>query len=250
MYALGKKPVVEDSRDFKLSSYMVTLPTVPTRFGHGTLWTDWGMLGNDNYGDCVWASADHQTMLFTRLGPTRKGAVFTVHNTLSDYAAVTGFDPLDPSTDNGTDVRQALSYRRKTGVIDGTGKRHRIGAYVSIPPKDWKLMLQAVYIFGVAEIGFEFPSTAFDQFGRGVSWDVVPGATIEGGHDVPIVGSMTSSKRATCITWARRQEFTRAFYEKYNDETWVPLSLEILSSDGKGLHGVDLATLRADLAAL
>jgi hypothetical protein len=26
----------------------------------------WGMLGNDHYGDCVWAGAAHETMLWNK----------------------------------------------------------------------------------------------------------------------------------------------------------------------------------------
>ncbi len=247
---LGKLPASPSPHDFKLSLYAPTLPTPPARFGHGTLYVDWGMLGNDNWGDCVFAGGAHETMLYARLGAGRRNVTFSPACVLADYGAVTGFDPADPNSDNGTEVRQALSYRRKTGLADAAGSRHRIGAYVSIPPKDWEKLMQAVYVFGAVGIGFEFPASAMDQFNADQHWDVVPGSPIEGGHYVPVVGSMTSTKRATCLTWGRRQEFTRAFYERYNDEAWAILSPEILSISGLGLHGFNVAQLTADLAAL
>ena len=44
--------------------------------------------------------------------------------------------------------------------------------------------------------------------------------------------------------------FTRAFYEQYNDESWVYITNEELRSDGKGLHGFDIQKLNSYLSAL
>ena len=113
---LGKKPAAPKPTDFKFSEFAATikLPSVPSAFGHGNAYSDWKMLGNDNYGDCVWAGAAHEHMLINKV-VHNKDVAFTDASVLADYAAATGFDPNDPSTDNGTDVHQALDYRRKTG---------------------------------------------------------------------------------------------------------------------------------------
>ncbi len=246
---LGKLPAREDPRTLKLTDYLTALP-VPTKiFGFGGLYLDWGMLGNDQYGDCVFASAGHQTMLWNK----RAGhdVPMSATETLLDYSDVTGFDPKDPNSDNGTYVIDALKYRKATGVRDAAGGRHKIEAYVSIDPKNFALAMQACYVFGVIEMGFEVPETIWDQFDNGEYWDVVdPNAAIIGGHDVCWVGSRNSAARATCITWGRRQQMTRRFYETYNDETWVPLSAEQLKADGTGIHGLNIDQLRADLAAI
>ena len=207
------------------------------------------MLGNDAAGDCVFASAAHQTMIWNKV---RHGhdVAFDDTSVLSDYSAVTGYNPADPTTDQGTDVRTALSYRLKTGVVDAGGTRHKIGGYASLRPKDWDQLILAAYIFGAVEIGFEFPDTAMSQFNNSSTWDVVAGAQIIGGHDVPVVGSMGHTTQGTALTWAKRQVFTKAFYEAYNDEAYCILSLEQIRSDGKGLHGFDLPTFNADMAAL
>ena len=56
---LGKVPARPDAVKLKFSSYINTnqLPTPPASFGHENLIQSWGMLGNDQYGDCVWAGA-------------------------------------------------------------------------------------------------------------------------------------------------------------------------------------------------
>lgn len=247
---LGKQPFVPSEQDFRLKDLLaVPLPAVPIyRFGHGTIFSDWKMLGNDRAGDCVFAGGDHETMLYNKLA----GRTVSVgaREALADYAAVTGYDPNTGANDNGTVVRDAMSYRRRTGLLDAGGNRHKIDAYVQIDAGDWNLMLRCVWAFGAVGIGFNFPSSAWEQFDSGAVWDVVSGASIDGGHYVPMVGSMSPAKRATFITWGKRAEMTKAFYEKYNDEAWVPLSKEQLRSTGFNYRHVDWATLSAWLAAL
>src|ERR1041385_1479407 len=101
----GKKTARKDDRDLKFAKYAETvavLPTkLPSRFGHGYAFSDWQMLGNDNWGDCVWAGAAHETMLYTKLGVPAT-AIFDDASVLSDYSAATGFNSNDPSTDQGT----------------------------------------------------------------------------------------------------------------------------------------------------
>jgi hypothetical protein len=225
--AKGKKPYVEDERDFKLTAVQVALPPIPTRrFGFGSIYSDWKVLGNDYYGDCVWAGADHETMLWNRLAG--HSVSFTDDNALSDYSAVTGFNKNDPNSDQGTEVRTAMGYRRSTGVIDSRSIRHKIDAYVSIDPKDWDLMLRCLWAYLTVGVGFAYPTSGDKQFDNNVPWDVVSGATVEGGHYVNLVGSKAPTERITCISWGRTQEMTKEFYEKYNDETWIPLSKEEL----------------------
>lgn len=255
---LGKKPFVPDARDIRFSVVRaaVTLPTPPAHFGHGLMFKDWLMLGNgpddtvvpgfQGAGDCVFAGAAHETMETNKLaGHTVK---FDGKAVISDYSAVTGYVVGDDATDNGTEVRQALKYRQKVGVVDAKGVRHKIGAYVSINPKSWDELMQAAYVFSAVGIGFEFPDTAMTQFGQRMPWDVVPGATIEGGHYVPVLGR-SSLNIGGAITWARRQGMTRSFYETYNDEAWAIVYPEELKN-GKTERGMDLAALNAALLAL
>src|SRR4051812_45233312 len=143
---LGKKEATPDTRDLVFADFATfgQLPRVPSRFGYGNSVADWGMLGNDAYGDCVFAGAGHETMLWGEsTSGTRGMPRFTDASVLGDYSAVTGFDPNDPNTDQGTYVRDALNYRRKTGVADGGGKRHCIYAYVALEPGNHEQLMQA-----------------------------------------------------------------------------------------------------------
>ncbi len=251
MYKFGKKPAQDDPRTLELARYATAeLPTPTKIFGFGGLYTDWGMLANDEYGDCVFAGAAHETMLWNKLRggidvPMSDGAV------LQDYSDVTGFNPKQPWTDQGTNMLDALKYRVQTGIRDANGDRHKIAAYAALEPGNFEQAVQATYVFGSVGIGWLVPETIWDQFDNGEYFDVVdPDAAIIGGHYTPSAGSRNSVARLTIITWGRKVQMTKRFYEAHVDEAYVMLSEEQIRADGLGIHGLDLSQLRADLAAL
>jgi hypothetical protein len=204
------------------------------------------MLGNDSVGDCVIAGSDHAIELWTAEGS--KQAQFTDANALSDYSAITGYNPSDPSTDQGADIRTALQYMQTTGMIDANGVRHKIGAFLALDHTDFEEVLEAAYLFGDVKIGIQVPSSAQEQFSAGQPWTVVPGATIEGGHDVEIDG--VDPDWIYVITWGAVQKMSREFFDTYCDEAWAILSEEMLNGQGLSPEGFNLAQLQADLAAL
>ncbi|WP_405133085.1 hypothetical protein [Nocardia sp. NBC_01388] len=244
----GKLPARPDAVQLKLSTYLdsIVLPDIPAEFGHEQVVPDYGMLGNDTVGDCVLAGAAHETMVWA--GEAGHTVQFDTAAVESDYSAITGYDPKRPETDVGTDVQAAASYRRRIGVVDSAGQRHRVGAYVALTPGDPAQLAAAAYIFGAAGMGFQFPAYAMQEFSNRKPWDVQPGTPeIAGGHYVPVVarrGGLFS-----VITWGRIQEMTPEFYTRYCDEALVYLSTELLTA-GRSPEGFDLAALQADLKAL
>ncbi len=247
MLALGKKPA-RDAVSFRFSTYFDAraLPTPPVVFGKPWLVTAWGLLRNDAVGDCVWAGAAHETMLWRAEAGTP--AVFTDTAVLADYAAVTGYDPARPDTDQGTDTQQAASYRLKIGVADATGTRHKIDGYVALRPGNLDQLALAAYLFGAAGVGIQLPTSAFDQFDNAEPWTPVAGAHIEGGHYISVVGRNRTGN-FLCVTWGRLHAVTPAFLTTYMDEGIGYLSLERLRGSVSP-QGLDYATLQADLALL
>lgn len=244
----GKKPARYDPKDIHLDQVVDlerVLPRIPAQFGHDAAVTEWGMLGNDRAGDCVWAGAAHETILWT----TEAGAPaqFDDQSVLSDYAAVTGYDPATGSGDDGTDVRAALLYRQRTGILDAHGNRHRIGAFLALEPGNHHHLAVAMYLFGAAGIGFVFPNSAMDQFNAGQPWRLVAGAQDDGGHYVPLVARR--SHMLECVTWAKTQLMTWSFYTAKCDEAYAILSPEMLTA-GKTPEGFDQAALQGYLAKL
>lgn len=244
---LGKLPAREGAVSFRFAQYAnaVKLPTPPRTFGHeAAVGPSWGMLGNDDYGCCVPAGAAHETMLWGHEGG--KVPSFTPDNVLADYAAVTGFDPSKPDTDQGTDMSAFAAFRRKTGVVDATDQRHKIAAYLALEPGNLTELYQAAWLFGAVGIGIEFPGSAMAQFDAGKPWTVVRGASIEGGHYVPLVARR---QYLEVVTWGKVQRVSTTFLGHYCDEALAYVSAEALTA-GKSPEGFDYATLLADLAKL
>ena len=251
-FKLGKTPARRGAVKFKLSAYLVKhkLPTPPKMFGHQGLIGSkkWGLFANDLYHDCVWAGAAHETMLWNK--EAHRPVKFTDKNVLKAYAAVTGFSPKDPTTDRGTDIQHAASYRRKTGVLDARGKRHKIHAYLALKPGDVDLLAIAMYLFSAVGIGLRLPERAMKQFAAGKPWDVVPGRHRTGGHYVSGVGRDIKGNFVV-VTWGRLQVMTPRFYKKYCDEAIAYISEEMLVPPrDTTLEGLDLAQLAADLKGL
>lgn len=244
-FCLGKAPATSDGRDLMFERYRTApLPKHPAKFGHEGLVKSWGMLGNDRVGDCVLAGGGHETMLFNAEGG--RTVNFTDKNAIADYSALTGYNPKDPSTDRGTNVRDAMKYRQKTGLIDAVNVRHLIAAYVAIEPGNPERILEALWLFGAVGIGIQVPSSCMDQFDKGKPWSVVRGSPIEGGHYVPLVAKRDM---LYCVTWGRLQAITDAFIAKYCDEIWVPISKEQLVN-GKSPEGFEYDALYQDSLAL
>ena len=99
--------------DVKLANFLVKtkLPTPPKVFGHQDLiGGNWQMLGNDHYGDCVWAGAAHETMLWNK--EADRTVAFNNESVLKDYSVVTGFNPKQRFGEDGTRDAKAQDIKR------------------------------------------------------------------------------------------------------------------------------------------
>jgi hypothetical protein len=248
-YKLGLKKHVALPGDIYLKNYRLKapspLPQHPDTFGHYGLIgdNDWGMLGNDRYGDCAVAGPSHETMLANKI----RGVDMPFNDAcvLQTYGEITGFDPATGANDNGTDMRALAEYRMNTGILDANGNRHKILAYAWLTPGDSNGLSEAMWLFdGMVGIGIQVPQLAMDQFQQNFPWDLSPTGEgdIEGGHYIPGMGD---DGNIQTVTWSRRQPMTKRFYAKYNDATLVYVTDEMLVN-GKTPENFDLQALIAD----
>jgi hypothetical protein len=228
--------------------YRVTIPfhrvvdvskiAVPDNFGHYGQVKEWGMLGNDKYGDCAWASGAHESIL--QNAANNRVVAYSDASVLSDYSAATGFSPGLPYSDQGTDLHALYQYRQQVGLLDAAGNRHKIGAYLELEPGNPEELEVAVFLFGAAGLGITVYDWTQQQFGAGKPWDYVRGGNLEGGHAVPVAGR--NSGFWEIVTWGQVQPATNKFFQKETTEVFVAITDDYLSGD-KSPEGFDREAL-------
>lgn len=205
--------------------------TVPDVVDYSSKVTQWPMYLNDQLGDCTAADAAHAVQLWTAWG---QGQTVTVadRDVLAFYSGSTGYNPNDPSTDQGGNMQDVNAYFRKVGMAGRT-----IEAFFRVDTDDLDEVRAGLYLFGAVSVGMAFPASAMDQFNAGRAWDVVANdGGIEGGHDVLLVGA-TKGGNLKVVTWGAVQEVTPRFWAKYmgslaQGEAWARVETDWASKTG------------------
>jgi hypothetical protein len=243
-YKLGLKPVQAQPTVQLCSYYTSALPSVASLkypLGQPDLIQP-HMFKNDTLGDCAIAGSIEEV----RLANAIRGVTveFTDTTAIKNYELITGYNPKEPDTDQGTDVHDLYAYRQTSGLIDADGKRHKIVGYAGLTPGDWDELLVALSLFHMVGIGIEVPDYCEAQFEAGKPWSVEKGHhQIEGGHYIPIVGAQSSTE-AQLFTWGALQGITQGFYEKFSNVAVVALTEEMFIN---GPAAVDFQALQKDL---
>jgi hypothetical protein len=247
---LGKQVARHDPRALLMASYVTpALPTPPASLDLTTKIKAWGMMDNDDIGDCTCAAAGHLLMEWTE-NATKKMFTPTDQQIIAAYSAITGYNPTTGANDNGAVEVDVLNYWRQSGIAG-----HKITAYVSLEPSNHNHVMDSVYIFGGCYIGLQLPISAQAQVQNHQPWSVPPGGTTGdgkpgswGGHAVPVMAY--NSQGVTVVTWGALQIMTWSFWEAYCDEAYAILSPDYLTGKKKSPQGFDMDQLQADLADL
>lgn len=238
------RPHAQPARpQLRLRDYLTgALPTPPPTVDWLSGVQSWPMYLNDQIGDCTCAAMGHLIQEFTTAA---QGATVTVadQDVLAAYEAAGGYNPADPSTDQGAYIQDALGYWLKNGIAG-----HTILAYASVDVGNLTEVRQAIDLFGAVNVGLAFPGSAMDQFNAGRPWDVVVGAQVEGGHCVPVGAYGTDG--FTCVTWGTPQAMSTRFWQTYVDEAWVVITADWVNAQGLDPQGLNLYQLGQDYAAL
>lgn len=241
-YKFGKLHATPARPKLRFASLAGALPAPVAAVDFYSAVADWPMYLNDRYGDCVWAGFGHQIEQITRYGQGTTVEI-TDQDVETGYES-TGFRPDDPSTDQGTNVEDGLSYWRKTGLGG-----HAITAYAAVDVSNATEIKQAIGVFGAIGIGFNVPAYAMDQFSSGRPWDVQrTNGRIIGGHYVLVAGYDATYLYA--VTWGKIQAMTWAFFRKYCDEAYVIIDDEMVSKVSRYLGGTDLHAFGEEFASL
>jgi hypothetical protein len=241
---LGRKAIKTDTRTLRLARYFTEdLPSPPVAKDWSKGITSFGMMLNDQLGDCTIAGCGHAVQVLS----ANAGAEITVPDSaiLAAYEQWDGYKPADPSTDQGGVELDVLTDWRKNGLAG-----HKLLAFADPEATNVIEIKQCIALFGGVYIGVSLPLTAQTQD----VWDAVddPGdgsaqAGSWGGHCVFVCAY--DSDGLTCITWGAQKKMTWTFWNEYVDEAHALLSADWLGANGAP-SGFDLAQLQADLALI
>jgi len=194
----------------------------------------YGMLGNDQYGDCEWAGYVHGADVVSLLDGISL-AQPTAQDVVGAYLTATH------GQDTGGVTANVLRIAHRVGIC-----KIKLDAYA---PGRGPLseLWQIIETFGTACLGVMLPAVAQQQFSAGEPWDLTGTSAdndIEGGHCVYGVAFDQGAEMAQVLTWGQRQKVTFRWLERYLDEKWAPIySME----KAKGLVDLDFDQLVSDL---
>lgn len=197
---------------------------------------DWGILGNQTYGDCGVAGLEHG--FEAAAADTDHAEAFPDQQQCVDYyLTYTG------GQDSGVVLSQFLAYVRQKGYYG-----HTVSAYAPVSVHDVPTLQFCVDAYDFAYCGITVTQAMMDAFDAGQPWttEMTQGQPL-GGHCVPAVGY--SDEYLTIVTWGKAQQIAWPAWHQMAEEAWAVLTGELVSAGDDG-HGIDLAALQADLSRL
>lgn len=244
----GKLVKKRDPRTLSLKSILDTdaLPSIPETFSPIDLSTvKFQMYGNDQYGDCAFAKEGN---ILTFWGKLKHGDAYeapTLQEILDAYSAVTGFNPNDPSTDQGTILLDMLNYWRKHPMHG-----HWLAGYGEIQLQNTDLLDASIFLFQGADLGVQIPEHTMEDIEAGKKIFDVPSrhSSIIGGHDIPAL--TYDQDNYNVASWGEPYKMTKAFYYTYCDEAYALIGHEYMQKNKTIVNGVRINVLENYLKSL
>jgi hypothetical protein len=234
-HRLGRLPSIRDRRTLQLERYLAPpLPPPPDTCDWSKPIADWPAAGNDRYGDCVFATASHLIHLWSaNTGPPRQ---------IPDADVVATYLKYSPR-DAGYNILDRLKLWRYGDLWD-----QRLWAFTAVNPHNHALVRSAISLFGALDVGVNLPSAwqGTDTWDTGPGWRYKPGTW--GGHSVPIIAYGAAYLLA--VTWGHTVRISWSALEYYADEAYALIDPLWLRIDGHTPDGLDLVSLRHDLAGV
>ena len=254
---LGRKPGRSlPVGTLQLEDYLTSDPLPPWGSNQASDFTSavksWGILGNDDYGDCGFAAKVHLDMANSwtakeqPAGNISDTAVWPTYDQVVTayftYEGSPGGKP-DPQFDNGVALADVLKY----WMTNPLANLKPIGGYAQFDVTNGPLFQSAIQAFGGVYVGILVSNEAMSQFSAGQPWTSTA-TDWDGGHCVPIL--MRNSAYGKCITWGQIQQFSWGWWRTAREEAYVVFSQEMMNAPGGVWNGVNVSKLKADIGAL
>lgn len=201
--------------------------------------TEWGMLGNDQYGDCGPAATEHYRM--AKAGSVSVSPPATDAYTEGLYFAYgKAMGESGDQPDEGVDNATWLKWGFDEGLWEG---------YARLDASDADEVHQAMLNFHGVLIGCSLTDDAEQEFNAGQPWNITSRdqPDPQEGHDVLLVKYGPDGEEL--VTWSDLQAATIAWESGEvaagDLEAWV-----MISAEDAERNGVDLPALQAQIRAL
>lgn len=245
----GRKARVFDPKVKQMSAVFGQLPTAPESIDWSHNITNFGMMLNDRLGCCTCAAVYHARQIWTANTLTEQTE--SDNYVLSLYEEATGYNPSNPSTDQGGVEQYVLSYLLNSGIPLADGSRDKILGFMEVNCKNINDVKLTIAEFGVAYIGFDVPNSLFANGAPSQLWTVSTDqnlAMTRGGHAVVLVAYDTEGP--TCISWGLKYKMTWDFFIKYTEEVYAIIDKSWLMTSGKTPMNIDLNELEQMMSEL
>jgi len=239
---LGRKAIKTDTRTLQMAKYLTPeLPLPPQAVDWTKGITKFGVMLNDRLGCCTISGCGHAIQVWVNNAFAETDCTVPDSVILKAYEQWDGYDPTDPSTDQGGVELDVLTNWRKNGL-----RGHHILAFADPAVANLTEIKQSIALFGGVYIGMQVPNFIMADIPE--LWDVVANdGGIDGGHCVFVCGYDGSG--FTFISWGKVYKMTAAYWNKYVDEAHTVLGAGWINA-GKTPGGFALAQLQADLNAI
>ena len=242
---LGRKAVKTDTRTVRLARYLTPgLPEPPKAVDWTKGIKDFGTLLNDQLGDCTIAGVAHAIQIWS--ANTGTEASITDDVVEHYYSAWDGYNPNDPSTDQGGVELDVLTNWKNQSFAG-----HKLLAFASADASNLDEIVAATNLFGGVYIGMNVPNFVMQSPDPGTIWDVVADdGGIDGGHCVFVPGYSQPDGTVPFISWGEVYTMTMNFWRKYVDEAYALIGQDWIGAQGTAPSGLNLNQLLADVAQI
>lgn len=218
----------------------VQLPALPAAQDWYSSISSWGELLNNSLSDCTIATVGHIVLQESTYASTAP-LLMTDAEALAGYEAATGYNPTDPSTDQGAYEGDIGAHWLHQGFQCG-GEIDKIVGFADVDVRNLADVKYSIFLTGNAFLGVSLPACAES----GSTWEMpttTAGAKILGGHAIPAVGY--DENWIYVVSWGQLIPVSWAFFQAYCDEVHVTLSHRWQHSTGLTPAGFDWSTLIA-----
>lgn len=244
---LGRIPgVCPIGSQIKLSDYLVN--PFPPQNPNATVdnscgVTEFGMLGNDTYGDCGPAGDVHTCMITS--WQNKEQPIGNINDTNvwpTAQQVVNTYMTYDGNQDNGVMLGAWLLYRMKTAI----GPLDPIGGFAQID--DFGEMYEgALATFGAVYTGILVSSEMMNEYSNGEPWTSTSTDWIGAHCDTHIYRSPNYGK---AITWGTEQLFTWENWRATREEAYAIFTPAQMNAPGGVWKNINVSKLKADLVKL